>query len=234
MAILYWIHSPDHTNPKTQGYIGVTTRSLNKRMSGHMHMLRKGCKNTLYNAMRKHPDFKVTILAEDDSEFCNLLEWAYRSKPNIAWNICAGGESRNEGRKLSKEAVEKLRVINTGKKMSADAIQKSASKRTGRKVAEEHLARMRVIGKAVMTFENPWEHPHSNKYCWSLALDIYAKFSKGEVIGRRSVAKEFGITPDSAMKVVNKIKSGWNPSEDNCYSVWLDNYKEASCQNIAS
>ena len=55
IAILYWMHLPDHTDPLTQGYIGVSIR-FETRVQDHYKSIQTGThKNPhLVNAVKKY------------------------------------------------------------------------------------------------------------------------------------------------------------------------------------
>lgn len=114
-----------------------------------------------------------------------------------------------------------------GQKMSKESIEKSATKRRGAKRSKDVVENNKL--RAIQQFKEygeAWNHPHANKVAWALSPDLFLIFKSGITFGRRSVSKQFNIGADSAMKVVNKIKSGWVPSEDSGFMLWLDTYKQ--------
>jgi len=76
---VYWCHLPEHTDPFTQGYIGIATRYW-KRERQHR---RSG---------RFPAGFQFTLLAVNYPRFeAAKLEWQYRPRRHIGWNIKQGG-----------------------------------------------------------------------------------------------------------------------------------------------
>jgi hypothetical protein len=221
MAFVYWIHKPEDKNMFTEGYVGFTSKTVQSRYKTHGALVKSGSIYPIHCAIRKYGDsLVIETLIEGSSEYCLDMERELRPSPNIGWNISIGGGAPMLGMKHTDELKEKLRQLNTGKVMSPEAIKASSEKRTGaRRTPEMVLASKLRAAVQFSEYKNEWDHPHSNKKSWLLAQSIYDIYKTGCVFGRRSVAKKFDVGPDSAMKVVNKIKSGWNPSLD---TDWLD------------
>jgi hypothetical protein len=92
----------------TQGYIGVTKYGRQDRrywehqtVSGNAH---------LRNAIKKYKT-KMSILLVSNQDYCVDIEKKLRPKPNIGWNIVAGGglPPNFAGKKRSPEFVERLK-----------------------------------------------------------------------------------------------------------------------------
>ena len=92
MYYIYWIHHPDHTDPYTEGYIGLSNQP-DKRFKAHT----TDTANVGSKYLREMSDsdkalLSHTILAECSSlEQARKLELKYRPLPNIGWNIKRGG-----------------------------------------------------------------------------------------------------------------------------------------------
>lgn len=90
---VYWIHLPTHTNPKLEGYIGITS-NLSKRWQVHKHNAKKCKIDTphLSNAITLYGD---SIIWESifigPYEGCMQLEEYFRPTSHIGWNISVGG-----------------------------------------------------------------------------------------------------------------------------------------------
>jgi len=85
---VYWIYAEYHTDVMTQGYVGITCRSVAKRLREH------AAGNTIVgSAIRKYGNkVKKTTLHSGltvDEAVCK--ERMYRPNKEIGWNICAGG-----------------------------------------------------------------------------------------------------------------------------------------------
>lgn len=89
MYNLYWIHLKEHTDPFTEGYIGLTSQTVEQRLDDHKHNhknrhLRNRCRmdnvvvECLYSNLTQHEVRK--------------LEERYRPIENIGWNINKGGD----------------------------------------------------------------------------------------------------------------------------------------------
>jgi hypothetical protein len=75
---VYWLHLPEHTDPFTQGRIGITHR--------------KGRKREHQNDRRIPPDHLYTVMAENLTRFeAAKMEWQYRKQKHIGWNNVIGG-----------------------------------------------------------------------------------------------------------------------------------------------
>lgn len=91
---VYWYHLKDHTNPKTQGYIGIT-KHLTKRHRTHMTLAKcKSGSTHFINAINKYgEDNLITdiLYTVEDKDEARWLEHEYRPNSNIGWNMAAGG-----------------------------------------------------------------------------------------------------------------------------------------------
>jgi group I intron endonuclease len=90
---LYWIHSSDHSDPMTQGYIGIA-ENFEQRMFAHKSCAKTGKEETLYKAIRKHGWDNLTkeVLVIADQGYCKDLEQKMRPKARVGWNIAVGGD----------------------------------------------------------------------------------------------------------------------------------------------
>ena len=88
-SVVYWIHSPEHTDIFTQGYVGISS-NVKKRWYDHKN---KPSNVHLKNAINKYGWdnlIKQIILIANDS-YCLLMETKLRSVEKIGWNVVAGG-----------------------------------------------------------------------------------------------------------------------------------------------
>lgn len=92
MYYIYWIHYSDHTDPYTEGYIGLSNQP-DIRFKAHI----SGTAHVGSSYIRKMSDsdkalLTHTILAECSSlDQARELELRYRPLPKIGWNIKRGG-----------------------------------------------------------------------------------------------------------------------------------------------
>lgn len=114
MAYLYWAHLIEHTNCKTQGYIGVTTNTT-KRWSQHRQRqdcLHFGRAIALYGK----ENIIFEILFDGPLEGCYQLEEYFRPTENIGWNIRVGGKAGSgmTGKQHTKESIQKMKLAKKG------------------------------------------------------------------------------------------------------------------------
>lgn len=97
-SCVYWIyHEDNHTDIKTQGYVGVASKGFDIRFLSHLSDAKHGSNLTVHKAMRKYKDkIKVKEILKAEPEFCLLAEGLFRPKAGIkgTWNIQAGGVGR--------------------------------------------------------------------------------------------------------------------------------------------
>lgn len=172
-------------NINNKVYIGQTKQKLSTRIYGHMSFVKADNKRHLYQAIRKYgkDQFSVSIVEECDNQLLSDREKYYISlynatDPEHGYNMTAGGESldftkfktdypdkykeRNEkiskalqGRKQSKESVEKRRLSMIGKRHSTEARQKMSASRKGKSFKKhtptsqetKEKIRLKMIGK---------------------------------------------------------------------------------------
>lgn len=90
--LVYWYHLADHTDPHSQGYVGVTCQNVIRR---RCHIAgRVGSSKILNQAFKKYGEQNVLqdILHTVDTQAeAYELEMAYRPRPLTGWNIAIGG-----------------------------------------------------------------------------------------------------------------------------------------------
>lgn len=162
---LYWIYLPDHSDPITQGYIGIA-ENFDQRMFAHKSCAKTGKNDTLYKAVRKHgwDNLKKEVLVIANEEYCKDLEQKMRPKARIGWNIAIGGcgggahlkgikQSEEhltnrrkaligrvpgfDGKIHSEESKNKIRLAHLGKPKSVDSKQKNA---------QAHMKKIKING----------------------------------------------------------------------------------------
>ena len=61
MYKLYWIKTNDCNDPRKEGYIGITSQSLEKRFSNHRH----NTKNSHLRNRCRQPETHIVLLVEN-------------------------------------------------------------------------------------------------------------------------------------------------------------------------
>jgi len=112
--LVYWHHLATHTDPFTEGYIGITkVNKYGKRFSGDFFNNYKQC--TIFSrAIKKYGESSIitAVLQEGLSlKEVNKVEKCYRPSPSIGWNTRQGGGNRGE---LSAETKKKISETKKG------------------------------------------------------------------------------------------------------------------------
>lgn len=141
---VYWYHLAEHTDPYSQGYIGVT---MQNGIRQRCHIAgRSGGSKILSRAFKKYgaeailQDFLHTVEIKEEAY---ALERLYRPTPRIGWNIATGGglPPDGTGRKDSLEVRIKRSI--SVRKAKADKEYPSIFKGMTNRHSEE---RRRAIG----------------------------------------------------------------------------------------
>ena len=106
MYKIYWIKYPEHTDPFSDGYIGLTSQDLDKRFNEHKHNNKN---KHLKNRCRKEKVEIKCLLENLSQEEAKKIEEIYRPNENIGWNINKGGTKPPSklGWKPSEETLRK-------------------------------------------------------------------------------------------------------------------------------
>ena len=111
MNYLYWIHYPHHTDPYTEGYIGITN-DLYMREYKHRN---GGGSPIAYNAMKKGACFSVLHQYNNRNDVVKK-EIEYRPTENIGWNIREGGGDPPRMTPELANRPDRRRAVSEGKK----------------------------------------------------------------------------------------------------------------------
>lgn len=241
MAFVYWIHLPEHTDMLSQGYIGVTTGTVNDRFSQHKHTTSKGSNLTVHNAIRKHgAALIVKTLVSADEDYCYELESKLRPHRRTGWNIVVGGgksplsgipteEHPCYGKPCSASTKAKISEANKGAKNGMSKCVGELNHFFGKKHSEDTLAKMRTkkiseeqkqANREKMLAYRDWERPTAVFTTWINAQDYYEDYLNG--ISPHINAKTRGIGETRLITIYKRFKSGWKPSQDPAYMAWYD------------
>lgn len=118
---VYWYHLEEHSDPYTQGYVGVTC-DLHVRHNAHKNG-HAGGSRILNSAFKKYGEEQIhkTILHETSKEQAYVLEQKYRPSEEIGWNIAMGGglppdtTGRIDPPEVCRKRAESVRKAKAGK-----------------------------------------------------------------------------------------------------------------------
>lgn len=99
-AEVYWLYLSHMTDPKTEGYIGVSIKSEN-RLEQHKKDLKK------FLTKEEYQNLQIKILFEGKLFQASLKEKEYRPKMGIGWNYSVGGGFSLGGGESSEKAWRK-------------------------------------------------------------------------------------------------------------------------------
>lgn len=205
MAFLYWIHTQDQTDFSSEGYIGVTKQSVERRFSQHKRdslrvaNRRKGSTiPTLSKAFIKYGEMLIVeALVEADYQYVLELEAVLRPVPRTGWNVCKGGGKPYE--------------------------RKGASRK---QTMQEYYQ----VTPHPATLKNPWEIPaaKNSQTLWSKAEEAYVEWKAGQ--SETSTSKSLGCASRSTTvrSMFKLFSKGWIPCED---TEWTANFKGVSNDN---
>lgn len=149
MAIVYWIRRPEHSDMLSEGYIGVSSRTLEERVAEHVKVSNENHDKVyaVHKAIKSIgiENLVCSVLVIGEEGYCYEVESKLRPSERIGWNIAAGGSKPPSklGFKHSEESKELISKIWKGKKRSRESVERSAESRRGFKHSEESLEKMR-------------------------------------------------------------------------------------------
>lgn len=90
MALIYWIHRKENEDYLTEGYIGITDRTLEERLLDHK---REAPNKHFQNAINKYgwDNLIKEVIFEGSEEDCLLFENYLRAEECVGWNVAIGG-----------------------------------------------------------------------------------------------------------------------------------------------
>jgi hypothetical protein len=90
MMIVYWIREKEHTDIYTEGYVGITKKTLKERVREH----KKNRRNSIVaGKLRKHTNIVWSAVhVAETLEEALALEAKYRPTQFVGWNLQKGGE----------------------------------------------------------------------------------------------------------------------------------------------
>lgn len=114
---VYWYHLQEHTDPTTQGYIGVTVDLIVRDNNHRLHKLRRS--SHLRNAIIKYGTSNVIrdVLHTASISDAYAIEETLRPAPGIGWNIAKGGGLPPDctGNRHTEQTKAKISLAHRGK-----------------------------------------------------------------------------------------------------------------------
>ena len=242
MSFLYWIKLPEHTDITTQGYVGITSKTVAYRFAKHLRYSHnpKTKKYTINNAFIKYADkILVETVLEGSHEYCLLMEQKLRPLVNIGWNQAQGGALTKLGTVCSEETKRKIGLASKGRTMSEENKLKMSIRSKGRKMSDfnksqltkalkgvpktsEARAKMSAYKKEHPTLKKMWEHSGASAV-WLDCVELYSEYSQGTTAKVLMVSRN--LTHSVVYKMFARFRDGWNPNEDQEYLSWLEEKK---------
>lgn len=207
MSYVYWIRLPEHTDNRTEGYIGVYKgQDVKQRWNRHKRDAALGSKYIVHKAIRKHENLVYEILFEGPYEGCLQLEEYWRPSINIGWNIHSGGRSCSpmKGRKHTIKSKLKMSSAGIGRKRSEESLLKQSKTLKGHVTSDSTKKKISDAQKG-----------NANAGVLKCRKQIVA--STGEIFESASAAARWvGIHPSSIFKQIGGVykTAGRHPGTD--------------------
>lgn len=229
---VYWIHRDGHADIFSEGYVGITTKGVDRRFIEHRSASNNGSTYPIHNAIRKYKDIVVEVVLIGTLEYCLDIERKLRPLQGVGWNLAIGGGHVLLGYKMSEESRKKIsenngsrfRVFSEEERerrrqsaLARDYTHTETIKEDLRKLAYERIEADggKQVGIAincaavVNRFQPPWANPNADKSTWLLADQIFHLFCQGEIQYR--AAKQFNIPDYKLLAMYKRFTEGWNP-----------------------
>lgn len=90
---LYWLRLSEHTDIKTEGYVGITSKCAKTRFNRHCSLAQKNSQFSVHKAIRKYGEGNIIVetICVTSGEHARWLEKRLRPEPFIGWNMQRGG-----------------------------------------------------------------------------------------------------------------------------------------------
>lgn len=248
MAEIYWIRHKDHTDFTFEGYIGYTSKTTDFRFRQHLTAAQRDSRYPIHSALRKYgEDIVVQTLVVGDEDYCLGVEYKLRPEPNIGWNLAVGGAAPLLCREYTEEFISAL-VERNKKGLSEESRKKISESRKGFKHSEETKAlysetrkadgnafygkshsdeTKEALSKAAYErLASPWKHPCANLEVWSKADKIWSIFQEDSTVKSPKLEKLAGLTKNKLLAMHAKLKTGWNPLQDEQWLAFKSQYEK--------
>lgn len=223
MALVYWIRKPDHTDIFTQGYVGVTSRTVEERFTEHVKKSKsKASKKSIIHKVINSigsENLVADVVCICSEDYAYDLEFKLRPVEFVGWNQNIGGVKppSARGRVMKDSTKKKIGMANSGPASPAklEALKVNLF-RPG------HVRSELTKNKHSKTLEQngPWNNPAANKYFWKNAEIFYEDFSSGLTIV--DVKNKYNLTRNNLKTIFKHFTNGWVPLED---PRWVEEFK---------
>jgi group I intron endonuclease len=130
---------------------------------------------------------------------------------------------RKRGKVASQETREKLSKAMKGVPLNLSEEQRRKRRERVRNFRHSSESKLKMAEAQLGKYDG-WKNPSAGK-SWLLAVDMFNFMLTHQECTKGSLAKQFSISYNSVVKVFEKLKSGWNPNEDQEYLSWLEEKK---------
>ena len=155
---VYWIHTKDHSDIFSEGYIGVSNNAKTRWKSGHQWQVKNNMHPNirLTNAINEHGwnNLVMEVILIADSDYCHNIEQKLRPSEEIGWNLAIGGGKPPVAKFRGEDYVSPLKGVsrstpwmigrtpsNKGVRSSKEACAKMSIAGKGRKQTPEQIAK---------------------------------------------------------------------------------------------
>lgn len=224
MAFVYWIRLPSHSDIFKDGYVGMTTKTVNKRFSEHLTKSRSKktpTKSILSSALVKYNEnVIVETVCECDAKYALYLENKLRPSPLIGWNILAGGGETVGRLGLPQTEKQKLAASKASKGRSPPehVIKKASETNKSRVRSDEELLKRSLAIKS----KHILDLPTTNLDVLSRVNDIYTLYLEGLRVMR--ISNKLSIPMTGMRSLFSRFSEGYNPISDTRLQDFITSY----------
>lgn len=226
MAFVYWIKLDTHTDILSEGYVGITTKTVKRRYSAHLRDSRKPTsfkgRCVVHSAISKYKErIQVVTVCECSKEYASYLENKLRPREQIGWNIAIGGEYMSMlGRSQTEHQKRTVKELQTGATRDPALMCRIAEINKTR-IRSEYEIRKR---SEAISRKHLLDLHSTNLDVLSRVNDIYLCFKDG--LGQRLIAKNLDIPIRGMTAMFNKFNAGYNPTQDQRIQDFVVYYQE--------
>lgn len=235
MAFVYWIKHIKDEDILSQGYVGITSRTVEERLKSHNYGSKKH-NIGLYNLIASK-EFEVITLCECSIEYASYIENKLRPNHTIGLNLSPGGNivsMTEEGKKRVSDALK-------GKPKTEQHRANLSKSRVGFKVPEAHNAKRAERLKGTPFFKtkeefdkdlerrlniHPLDYSRVNFTVWADVYELYRLFLSG--LNYNKAERKRKLKKGSLKGMWARFNRGYNPLEDQRMINFVESNKTGS------